>query len=59
MDVTSARLQKDAWRDWLLWVRACAEQGPDGAKANQSVIDMLTEGRGEFLSFALLTARRT
>ncbi|KPI20586.1 hypothetical protein OV450_0052 [Actinobacteria bacterium OV450] len=30
VDVKSARLQKDAWRDWLLWARACAEQGPDG-----------------------------
>ncbi|MGV9453705.1 SAM-dependent methyltransferase [Streptomyces sp. NPDC003635] len=59
VDVTSARLQKDAWRDWLLWARACAEARPDGVEANQPVIDMLMEDGGEFLSFALVTARRT
>ncbi|MEU4120401.1 methyltransferase domain-containing protein [Kitasatospora sp. NPDC028055] len=58
VDVTSARLQEDAWQDWLLWARACAEQGPDAAKANQPVIDMLTQDGGEYLSFALVTARR-
>ncbi|MFF5373829.1 SAM-dependent methyltransferase [[Kitasatospora] papulosa] len=54
--VTSARLQRDAWRDWLLWSRACAEHLPDGRKSHQPVIDMLTEDGGEFLSFALVTA---
>ncbi|WP_053690792.1 SAM-dependent methyltransferase [Streptomyces sp. WM6372] len=58
VNVTSARLQPDAWQDWLLWSRACAEHRPDGAKANQPVIDMLTEDGGEYLSFALLTARK-
>ncbi|MFB9399791.1 SAM-dependent methyltransferase [Streptomyces echinatus] len=58
VDVTSARLQGDAWRDWLLWSRACAEQRPDGAAAQQAVIDMITEDAGEYLSFALVTARR-
>jgi len=56
--VTSARLQQDAWRDWLLWSQAGAEHLPDGRTANQPVIDMLTEDGGEFLSFALVTARR-
>ncbi|MGW2997383.1 SAM-dependent methyltransferase [Streptomyces sp. NPDC001193] len=58
VDVTSARFQEDAWRDWLLWARACAEHQPDGEKANRPVIDMLTEDGGEYLSFALLTARK-
>lgn len=58
VDVTSARLQEDAWRDWLLWARACAEHQPDGEKANRPVIDMLTEDGGEYLSFALVTARK-
>ncbi|MFJ9643737.1 SAM-dependent methyltransferase [Streptomyces sp. NPDC004244] len=58
VDVTSARLQEDAWRDWLLWARVCAEVQPDGLKANQPVIDMLTEDGGEYLSFALVTARK-
>ncbi|MGW3665974.1 SAM-dependent methyltransferase [Streptomyces sp. NPDC005141] len=56
--VTSARLQEDAWRDWLLWTRACAEHRPDGRAAQQPVIDMLTADAGAFLSFALLSARR-
>ncbi|MEU8843933.1 hypothetical protein AB0D97_33260 [Streptomyces roseus] len=58
VEVTSARLQEDGWNDWLLWARACAEQGPSGRKANQPVIDMLVQDRGELLSFALVTARR-
>ncbi|WP_225822542.1 SAM-dependent methyltransferase [Streptomyces naphthomycinicus] len=58
VDVTSARLQEDAWRDWLLWARACAERQPDGPAAHRPVIDMLTEDGGEFLSFALVTARK-
>ncbi len=56
--VTSARLQEDGWRDWLLWARACAEHLPDGRAANQPVIDMLNADGGEFLGFALMTARR-
>ncbi|WP_432041773.1 hypothetical protein [Streptomyces cadmiisoli] len=34
VDVTSARLQKDAWRDWLLWARAGAAHQPDGGRMN-------------------------
>jgi SAM-dependent methyltransferase len=56
--VASARLQEDAWRDWLLWSRACAEHLPEGRAAHQPVIDMLTADAGEFLSFALVTARK-
>ncbi|MEJ8653541.1 methyltransferase domain-containing protein [Streptomyces sp. MS1.AVA.3] len=58
VEVTSARLQHDAWRDWLLWAQAGAEHQPDGRSANQPVIDMLTADAGEFLSFALVTARK-
>ncbi len=56
--VTSARLQQDGWRDWLLWARACAEHQPDGRASNQPVIDMLDADGGEFVSFALVTARK-
>ncbi|MFJ8691685.1 SAM-dependent methyltransferase [Streptomyces roseolilacinus] len=56
--VTSARMQRDGWRDWLLWARACAAFLPDGRAANQPVIDMLTADGGEFLGFALVTARK-
>ncbi|MGP4043991.1 SAM-dependent methyltransferase [Streptomyces sp. 2A115] len=56
--ITSARLQQDAWRDWLLWAQACAEHQPDGRRTNQAVIDMLIADNGAFLSFALVTARK-
>ncbi len=56
--VTSARLQQDAWQDWLLWAQAGAKHHPDGQSANQPVIEMLTTDRGEFLSFALVTAHK-
>lgn len=56
--VTSARLQQDAWQDWLLWARAGAEHRPDGQSVNEPVIDMLTTDNGEFLSFTLVTARK-
>ncbi|MFD5654972.1 SAM-dependent methyltransferase [Streptomyces sp. NPDC127039] len=65
VDVTSARLQPDAWRDWLLWARTGAAyradaRGTDGAGADgdRAVVDMLTADGGEHLSFALLTARK-
>ncbi|WP_433342485.1 SAM-dependent methyltransferase [Micromonospora sp. CA-111912] len=56
--VTSARLQPDGWRDWLLWTQAGAEAQPDGQASNQPVIDMLTADNGELLTFALVTARK-
>lgn len=58
VDVTSARLQDDGWRDWMLWARALAEQSPDAGAAHQPVIDMLTADGGEHLGFALLSARK-
>ncbi|WP_149824583.1 SAM-dependent methyltransferase [Streptomyces tailanensis] len=54
VDVTSARLQEDGWEDWLLWARACAERRPGGG--DQAVVEMLEADRGEYLSFALVTA---
>lgn len=59
VDVTSARLQDGAWRDWLLWTRVCASHRPHSGQAHQPVIDMLTEDAGRYLSFALVTARRS
>ncbi|MEV6206273.1 methyltransferase domain-containing protein [Kitasatospora sp. NPDC051914] len=58
VEVTSARLQDDAWQDWLLWSRAGAEHRPESREANRGVIDMLTTDAGEYLSFALVTARK-
>jgi hypothetical protein len=54
--VTSARLQPDGWEDWVRWARAGAAHHPDPAQS-RPVIDMLEADGGEFLSFALVTAR--
>ncbi|WP_308294697.1 methyltransferase domain-containing protein [Streptomyces sp. JJ66] len=56
--VTSARMQEEGWRDWLLWTQACAEHQPHGQATHQPVIDMLTADAGEYLGFALVTARK-
>lgn len=58
--VTSARLQQDGWRDWLLWTQALAEHTGDraGRRNRQAVIDLLTADGGEFLTFAMMTARK-
>jgi SAM-dependent methyltransferase len=53
VEVTSARLQENGWQDWLTWARAVSEHrgSPDPAVA------MLEQDQGEYLTFALLTAR--
>lgn len=55
--VTGARLAQHGWHDWLAWARACAEHQPDN-RTHQSMIDMLVADGGEFLSFAMLAARK-
>ncbi|WP_432945900.1 SAM-dependent methyltransferase [Kribbella sp. CA-253562] len=54
VDVTSARLQESGWHDWLTWAQALtAHRGaPDPA------LEMLERDQGEYLTFALLTARK-
>ncbi|GAA1530685.1 SAM-dependent methyltransferase [Kribbella lupini] len=53
VEVTSARLQESGWQDWLTWAQAVSEHrgSPDPAVA------MLEQDKGEYLTFALLTAR--
>ncbi|MFB8117340.1 hypothetical protein ACFC51_15740 [Streptomyces sp. NPDC055962] len=60
VEVTSARRQEDAWRDRLLWSEACGAYTTEGPAACRPVIGTLTEdaGRGRFLSFALVSARK-
>jgi SAM-dependent methyltransferase len=59
VSVTSARLQPTGWRDWLLWARVCLEHGdPAASDMVRQTIAMLEADQGEFLSFALVTARR-
>ncbi|WP_078658226.1 SAM-dependent methyltransferase [Streptomyces rimosus] len=55
--VTSARLQQDSRRDWLLWTRACVVHRP-GDPAHRPVIGMLTADGGDFPGIALVTARK-
>ncbi|MDP4505313.1 SAM-dependent methyltransferase [Nonomuraea turcica] len=56
--VTSARLQEDGWHDWLLWTRACLDAGSSDRASLEQTIAMLEADEGEFLSFALVTARK-
>ncbi len=59
VSVTSARLQDDGWSDWLLWHRVTtARQEPDTAGGGgDRVLAMLEADQGEYLTFALVTAR--
>jgi SAM-dependent methyltransferase len=53
--VTAARLQESGWRDWLTWEQVCAaHKGSD----ESAVVAMLEADRGEYLTFALVTARK-
>ncbi len=56
--VTSARLQPDGWQDWRLWALARAEHQPGGRASKRPTLEMLNTDGGEFLTFALITARR-
>jgi SAM-dependent methyltransferase len=53
VEVTTARLQDRGWHDWLLWAQAIATEADD------TTVAMLTEDKGEFISFALMAARKT
>ncbi|WP_020386908.1 SAM-dependent methyltransferase [Kribbella catacumbae] len=54
VEVTSARLQETGWRDWLTWAEAASEHTgtPDGS------LEMLHADQGEYLGFALVSARK-
>lgn len=54
VEVTAARLQESGWQDWLTWAQATsAHRGErDGA------LDMLEADQGEYLTFAMLAARK-
>ena len=55
VEVTAARLQSTGCRDWLLWARACLEQGVEDA---QATINMLEADGGDLVSFAMVVARK-
>ncbi len=57
--VTSARLQPSGWSDWLAWGRAALTRAAGADRAVVESVDaMLEADGGEFLTFALLTARK-
>jgi SAM-dependent methyltransferase len=54
VEVTAARLQESGWQDWLIWSQALSERSGtrDGA------LEMLEADQGEYLTFAVLAARK-
>ncbi|RZU14299.1 methyltransferase family protein [Kribbella rubisoli] len=55
VDVTAARLQENGWSDWLRWSRAVAEYRDERRDGS---LDMLETDQGEYLTFAILAARK-
>ncbi|HEV2755117.1 MAG TPA: methyltransferase domain-containing protein [Actinomycetota bacterium] len=56
--VDAARLQAGGWHDWVLWTRACLEQGAGDPAVLEDVLRMLEADAGELLTFALVAARK-
>jgi predicted SAM-dependent methyltransferase len=54
VEVTAARLQESGWHDWLTWARAVS----DHRGSRDASLDMLEADQGEYLTFALLAARK-
>ncbi len=54
----TARLQENGWHDWLTWQRA-VNQANNGSAEDDSALTMLEADQGRYLSFALVTARKT
>jgi SAM-dependent methyltransferase len=54
VDVSAARLQESGWADWLAWSKAVSEQ--HGTR--DASLDMLEADQGEYLTFALVAARK-
>lgn len=59
--VTAARSQPEGWRDWLLWSEVCRDHSRSDFVRDDSMatISMLEADQGEYLTFALITARRS
>jgi SAM-dependent methyltransferase len=54
VDVTAARLQPNGWNDWLRWSRAVSEYRGE----RDGTLDMLEADNGQYLTFAILAARK-
>jgi SAM-dependent methyltransferase len=54
VDVTAARLQDNGWQDWVRWSRAVSEYRGE----RDGALDMLEADNGQYLTFAVLAARK-
>ncbi len=54
VDIVAARLQETGWQDWLTWSQAVSEHRGE----RDSALDMLEADNGEYLTFAVLAARK-
>ncbi|MDI2027914.1 methyltransferase domain-containing protein [Saccharopolyspora sp. TS4A08] len=61
IEVTASRAQPEGWLDWKLWCEVCAEHSPDELvrSGSRATIPMLDADRGQLLTFAQVTGRRT
>lgn len=58
VDITAARLAPEGWSDWLRWERAGGPDTPHRSEQRAATIALLEHDQGEFLSFALIAARK-
>ncbi|TCC36502.1 methyltransferase domain-containing protein [Kribbella speibonae] len=54
VDVTAARLQENGWADWVKWSHAVSEYRGE----RDGALDMLEADNGQYLTFAILAARK-
>ncbi|MEU8226888.1 methyltransferase domain-containing protein [Kribbella sp. NPDC048915] len=54
VDVTAARLQPNGWADWTRWAHAVSEYRGE----RDGALDMLEADAGQYLTFAILAARK-
>lgn len=55
VEVTAARLQESGWDDWLTWSRAVSAYRGE----REGTLDMVESDQGEYLTFAILAARKS
>jgi hypothetical protein len=54
VQVAAARLQESGWDDWLAWAYAVSAYRGE----RDGTLDMLEADQGEYLTFAILAARK-
>lgn len=60
VQVVAARSHPEGWRDWLIWSEVCRDYGASDFVRDDSAatVKMLEADQGEYLTFALVAARR-